>query len=103
MRMTRKTFITVAVCIVVTLFMSSLATSAASPPERLVHFNLMPKVAALPDGTLAAYFIEIRGPGLDPTPPEQSTDSEYPIKFTLDVELPLPPAAVQTASARPQS
>jgi len=38
---------------------------------RLAHFDLMPKVLALPDGTLAAYFIEIRGPGLAPTPPEQ--------------------------------
>lgn len=44
---------------------------AAKPPEKLAHFDGMPKLAALPDGTLAAYFIDVRGPGLAPTPAVQ--------------------------------
>ena len=60
----------IAICRALTLFVLS-PVLAGAPPERLAHFDLMPKVAALPDGTLAAYFIEIRGPGLAPTPPVQ--------------------------------
>jgi hypothetical protein len=37
------------------------------PPERLAHFDQMPKVVLLPDGALAAYFLQHRGPGLPMT------------------------------------
>lgn len=47
-----------------------LATRASSapprPPERLAHFEQMPKVL-LPEETLAAYFLQHRGPGLPMT------------------------------------
>ena len=61
----------VVICRALTLFVLCSPVLPGAPPERLAHFDLMPKVAALPDGTLAAYFIEIRGPGLAPTPPVQ--------------------------------
>jgi hypothetical protein len=64
--------------VIVTVLLAVVAAAAASsraaevrPPERLAHFDMMPKVATLPDGTMAAYFIEVRGPGLAPTPPVQ--------------------------------
>lgn len=58
--------------VLVLLMMVSLAAAAdVQPPRRLAHFDMMPRLAALPDGTLAAYFIEVRGPGLAPTPPVQ--------------------------------
>ncbi len=41
------------------------------PPERLAHFDDMGKPAVLPDGTIALYFVDIRGPGLAPTPAVQ--------------------------------
>jgi hypothetical protein len=37
------------------------------PPERLAHFDDMPKVSLLPDGTLAAFILRHRGPGLPDT------------------------------------
>jgi hypothetical protein len=56
--------------LVVAVGLTSLAEEV-KPPERLAHFDMMPKLATLPDGTVAAYFIQVRGPGLAPTPPVQ--------------------------------
>jgi hypothetical protein len=49
---------------------SPVPTARADPlraPERLAHFEDMPKVLLLPDGTLAAYILQHRGPGLPDT------------------------------------
>ena len=46
---------------------SSAPAQAPRPPERLAHVDDMPKVALLPDGTLAAYVLLHHGPGLPPT------------------------------------
>jgi hypothetical protein len=43
----------------------------AAAPHQLAHFDIMPKPALLPDGTIACYFVEQRGPGLDKTPEHQ--------------------------------
>ena len=61
----------VAMLVVVAAASASARAADAKPPERLAHFDMMPKLATLPDGTMAAYFIEVRGPGLAPTPPVQ--------------------------------
>src|SRR5688572_29082349 len=65
----------IVVRVIVTIFVAVVAASARGdevrPPERLAHFDMMPKLATLPDGTMVAYFVEVRGPGLAPTPPVQ--------------------------------
>lgn len=43
----------------------------AKPPEQLAHFDAMGKPVVFPDGTVALYFIDIRGPGLGKTPEVQ--------------------------------
>jgi len=58
--------------------MNGRALHAAQPPARLVHFDAMPKIALLPDGVLAAYFLDHSGPGLgDETPVEQRMMVRY--------------------------
>ena len=47
------------------------------PPHRLAHFEVMPKLVTLPDGTLAACEIVHRGPGLGITPPKQEVLFQY--------------------------
>ena len=49
------------------------------PPHRLAHFDVMPKLVTLPDGTLAACEVVHRGPGLGVTPPEQEVSFQYSI------------------------
>ena len=68
----RPTALLISVGVVVALvaFAPAMAPGAA-PPQRLAHFDLMPKPARLPDGTLAAYFLPHRGPGLPPMPDVQ--------------------------------
>lgn len=51
--------------------MSPVRADQAQPPEQLAHFKEMGKPVVLPDGTVALYFIDIRGPGLPPTPSVQ--------------------------------
>jgi hypothetical protein len=50
---------------------------AASTPRTGAHFSSMPKPAVLPDGTIAAYFIDHEGPGLEVTPERQSIYARY--------------------------
>jgi len=49
------------------LILTNHAGAAPKPPERVGHFEQMPKVALLPDGMLAAYFLQHHGPGLPDT------------------------------------
>jgi hypothetical protein len=49
----------------------------AISPRRVEHFRSMPKPAVLPDGTLAAYFIDHEGPGLASTPERQTVYARY--------------------------
>ena len=49
----------------------------AEPPRNVALFNRMPKPALLPDGTLAAYFLDHRGPGLAATPEVQTVAARY--------------------------
>lgn len=61
-------------------FIGGLFVSAcmfAAGPAKLAHFDVMPKVVALPDGTLASIVILHRGPGLEPTPAEQDVLIQY--------------------------
>ena len=46
---------------------STSPAATARPPERIAHFDQMPKVVLLPGETLAAYFLQHRGPGLPQT------------------------------------
>ncbi|MDC0935316.1 exo-alpha-sialidase [Pirellulales bacterium] len=46
-------------------------------PHRLQHFDSMPKPVTLSDGTLAALFLDHEGPGLPPTPDQQSFYALY--------------------------
>jgi hypothetical protein len=52
-------------------------SSAANLSRTAAHFSSMPKPAVLPDGTVAAYFIDHEGPGLDVTPARQSIYARY--------------------------
>ena len=49
----------------------SVRVATPKPPERLAHFDAMGKPVVFPDGTVALYFIDVRGPGLTPTPAVQ--------------------------------
>lgn len=53
------------------------ASNDEGAPRQIARFDLMPKPALLPDGTLATYFLEHRGPGLTPTPMQQSVFARY--------------------------
>jgi hypothetical protein len=55
----------------------ALEPPAAAPPKKLAHFSSMPKPAVLSDGTWALYFIDHEGPGLAPTPVQQSVYARY--------------------------
>lgn len=63
--------------VVLLIAYTAMTTWADDEPQQVVHFDLMPKPALLPDGTLAAYFLEHRGPGLSPTPQQQSVFARY--------------------------
>src|SRR4051812_31475850 len=56
-------------CLLLLVLFASVSAGAAEPrpPEQLAHFNEMGKPAVFPDGTVALYFIDIRGPGLPAT------------------------------------
>ena len=61
-------FVLPAFCGLLILVSGARASEGASrPPERIAHFDQMPKVVLLPGGTLAAYFLQHRGPGLPQT------------------------------------
>jgi predicted neuraminidase len=58
----------------------STESSQVTAPRRAAHFDSMPKPAILPDGTLAAYFLDHEGPGLAATPRRQ----EFYVRYSND-------------------
>lgn len=54
-----------------------LAAVAVAQPTKIAHFDVMPKVHSLPDGTLASIVILHRGPGLENTPEQQDVLIQY--------------------------
>lgn len=56
---------------------SAAANDEPQPPTRVAQFEWMPKPVTLPDGELAALFLDHEGPGLAPTPTQQTVYARH--------------------------